>query len=228
MLQLGEQLRKVMYDHIDQHCLFRANPDIQYFPYTPKGSIIPGGNVHNYMNWCFYLRRLTHNAELLKAISYAFAHDIVTKASIKEEYPNVQLCGLETSSIPLLIATQLAFNQAGINVNSFSIRKERKSYGLCHLIDGIPNEYPVIVIDDVFNSGSSTSQVYDTCFYELGLKPAKNSYFIISSTENRLKVGADLVTLNCIFMKKEFDKKYDPSKYWLPKDCETTHNKRVK
>lgn len=229
-LELDQQIYNQLFDYIDKNCIFRANPEVKYFKYLPKGNILPNGISMKPMTWCFYLRRLTHNAVALRDVAFTIAQDIIKKCHNGDESSEIQLCGLETASIPLIAAVQMAFIQGGINVNAFTVRKDRKAYGLCHLIDGIPNNNKIIVIDDMINSGSSVSKVIDTCFYELDLTPANNVYCIIGAKDEHRwssTTGVPNLNVNYLFHKDDFNKSYDPDKYWLPKDCDKTYNKRT-
>lgn len=227
MLNLPNDLRQLIFDEIDKNCLFRADPEVQYFPYIKKGHILSRSPSKPLMTWCFYLRRLLHNPKYLHALSFMISMDIIKKIYLQEEYNNIQLAGLESSSIPLITGIQLAFESAGIQVNSFTVRKERKDYGLCHMIDGIPNEHPVVFVDDMFNSGSSFVTLVDCCKHELDLKPAKNAYVIVKANYNNINIQDNIIKLNAFFLKDEFDKNFDKDKYWLPKDCEKNRIKRV-
>lgn len=70
-----------------------------------------------------------------------------------------QVCGLETASIPMVAAIVLRGQQRGTPVNGFIIRKERKPYGLARTIEGDLTDAPIIVVDDLINSGSSLEKV---------------------------------------------------------------------
>jgi orotate phosphoribosyltransferase len=160
-------------------------------------------------------------------VGYHIAAGILKSVMEDKEFRDIQLAGLETSSIPIIAATQLAFLQAGVEVNAFTVRKERKAYGICNLIEGIPNEHPVVFIDDTINYGTTMSHLFDVVYYELGVRPAKNAYCIVQYREYPNHVYNDwLIKLNTIFMASEFDKTYDPEKYWLPEDVRRDVNKR--
>lgn len=222
-------LKQELRDYIDKNCIFRCNPTKLYSESVPIGRIPSNGPSETNNSMLFMLRRLTHDSKMLSYVSAIFLNDILEKIQLKEEYPIIQLCGLETGSIPIMTGIQQYAARFKISVNCFSIRKERKSYGLFHFIDGIPTDAPVIVIDDLFNSGSSMYRCVDTCFYELKLIPAKNFYSIItmrpqlvsdfSYKEHKSKVHS-------LFSKFEFDMTYSSEKYWLPKDCDRSYNKR--
>ena len=66
-----------------------------------------------------------------------------------------QVAGMEIAAIPLVAAIVVKGNELGFAVNGIIIRKQRKRDGRGRLVEGIPNEHPVIVVDDTFNSGES-------------------------------------------------------------------------
>jgi len=229
--KLDEKLKNDMieqlHEYIDRHCLFRCNPDVHYNECCPVGKLPT--TYRKDMSFQFFLRRLTHNSKMMTFVSSLFIHDLFDKMEQGLEYPNVQLCGLESSSIPIMIAMQAYCSRFNISINSFSIRKERKSYGLFNFVDGIPTEAPVVIVDDIINSGKSIMNCIDCCKYELNLKPAKNSYSIIKFNNHMesLKYKENVIDITSIFVVNDFNIKYDESKYWLPKDCEKIENKRA-
>ena len=223
-----QQIKKELYDYIDTKCIFRCDPQIRYVDGIEKGQIPTKHPSKNHIIYQFYLRNLTHNPIMLTHVSAIFLDDLLTKIKNKEENSHFQLCGLTTGSISLMTAIQMCALKLNINVNAFTIRKERKSYGLFNLIDGMPTEAPVIVVDDLINSGNSVSKCLDICRYEFGLIPSKNTYSIIKmeSNINKFNYNDNLISINSIFTKDEFDYAYDPNKYWIPKDCDKSINKR--
>jgi orotate phosphoribosyltransferase len=70
-----------------------------------------------------------------------------------------QIAGLEIAAIPLVIALLLKARSRGLTVNGFIIRKERKRYGTGKVIEGYLNDDPILVVDDIMNSGSSLERV---------------------------------------------------------------------
>ena len=67
---------------------------------------------------------------------------------------------MEVAAIPLLAAILMKSVQKGRPINGFMIRKERKTYGAGNLIEGVVSNDPILVIDDIFNSGSSAEKVF--------------------------------------------------------------------
>jgi len=76
-----------------------------------------------------------------------------------DRYP-FQVGGLEVAAIPLISAIVMKSKQKGMPVNGFFIRKSRKKIGLQKTIEGEVNEHPIILVDDLINTGASfTKQI---------------------------------------------------------------------
>ena len=105
----------------------------------------------------FYLANLLYNNEYMKLIEEDFS------TLIKEYYPDLkfQITGREWSAIPLI--TRLS---SYVGVNAFMIKRNRKTYGKHNYIEGIPNEYPVLIVDDLCNSTDSFAHCNRVCFSE--------------------------------------------------------------
>lgn len=222
-----ETLLKGVHDFIDSNCIFRCNPEEQYYDGAPRGTIFPDYPRKNNMTWMFMLRRLMHDPMTVTMVSALILDDIISRYEDGSLGP-FQLTGLETSSIPMMIALQQYAGRNKIGINSFSIRKERKPYGLFQFIDGMPTSAPVIVLDDTINSGKSLSRCLDVCKYELGLPPAPVAYSIIKFNDEMDAVTWNDHTIDVVslFSVKDFSMGYDPEKYWLPSDCDKSYNKR--
>lgn len=219
--------KKILSEYIDKHCIFRCNPEIQYAPNLQKG-VIPSKGASD-TKYSFYLRRLTHNPMMLNGACALILDDIIEKFKESGKDLFFQFCGLETSSIPFLIGLQMTALKFGLSINSFSIRKERKPYGIFNLVDGIPTEAPVIIVDDLINSGSSIFKCLEVCEYELNLKILPDCYSIVTLTQPpfMFKHKETTYNINSIFVKNDFNFDYCPEKYWLPEDCNKSINKRT-
>lgn len=214
-----EQILKEIQQYIEDNCIFRADPDVQYSMAAPKGKLVSNNLIHP-LSWLMMMRRLTHNPKMLFFVAALIADDIVEKMRSGKEYQQVQLAGLETSSIPLMTAIQMVMIREGIAINAFTVRKQRKHYGLFNLIDGMPTDAPVIVVDDIINTGSSVSAVLDVCTKELKLIPAKNCYAIVAFRHMPIiKYEEHYIDVVPLFSKNQFTLNFDKDKYWLPKDC---------
>jgi orotate phosphoribosyltransferase len=63
-----------------------------------------------------------------------------------------QLGAVETAAVPLLTAISL---YAPRKINVFTVKKAAKPYGLQEDIEGTITDAPLIMLDDIFNSGKS-------------------------------------------------------------------------
>ncbi len=101
--------------------------------------------------WLFDFRKVLLCPEVLDTYAEIFYE------KYKDLYP-FQVGGLEVAAIPLVSAIVMKCFQKGISVNGFFIRKSRKKTGLLSSIEGILNEYPIILVDDILNTGGSFAQ----------------------------------------------------------------------
>jgi len=120
--------------------------------YSPEESYfygkLPGARYKSQ----FYLSRLLYNQELMKEVAEHF-HQIVEK---EIGHWNFQLAGREWSAIPLLMfLPQYLEHFKFISINSFMIKRDRKTYGIHNYIEGQPNNLPVLMVDDLCNSTNS-------------------------------------------------------------------------
>lgn len=83
--------------------------------------------------------------------------DLVAELFLEEhagEYP-FQVGCIETAAIPLVAAIAVKSVARGKPVNAFYIRKSRKKEGLMRMIEGRVTEDPIVLVDDIINSGKS-------------------------------------------------------------------------
>lgn len=102
-------------------------------------------------NWLIDLRAVFMQPDTLAQIAAAFWE------KYKDREP-FQLGGMETAAIPLLTALMLLAPPQRGKVNGFIIRKQRKTTGLGNLIEGVMTDEPVILVDDILNSGESAEK----------------------------------------------------------------------
>jgi len=139
-----EQLRNWTRDFINENCIYRGPP-------------IPGKVPGTVYTWQFYLRRGLFRYDFLSAISQMFLYKVQTEIG----HFDFQISGLETASTPMLAGIPLVSAALGQKINAFSIRKEQKEYGLKNWIEGVPNDKPVMLMDDLCNSQVSMKKAYD-------------------------------------------------------------------
>lgn len=110
----------------------------------------PGGRKNA---WLVDLRKILFDAKILDGLTDIFL----------EEYQNqsclgtlpFQIAGMETASTPLVTAILLKAHSRNIPLRGFIIRKERKTYGTGSQIEGEMSDLPIVLVDDIVNSGRS-------------------------------------------------------------------------
>ena len=100
------------------------------------------------LEWLIDLRRILLMPEALDIITTEFWD------KFKDKLP-FQIGGMEVAGVPLVTALIMKAHELGLDVNGFLIRKERKTTGLCRLIEGNLTKDPVVLVDDILNSGQS-------------------------------------------------------------------------
>ena len=97
----------------------------------------------------YYMARGLYNRDFLEYVSLRF-YEIVKK---EIGHFNFQITGREWAAFPLIIGLPIFLKKNhNIDINSFMIKRERKAYGLHNYIEGVPNELPVLIVDDLCNS----------------------------------------------------------------------------
>ncbi len=102
-------------------------------------------------DWLFDFRRLTLDGEALARIADLFLDET-------EELGTVQWGGIETASLPLITACVMRAKERGRTARGFYIRKSRKKSGLRNNVEGEVSDDPIILVDDLMNSGLSFMQ----------------------------------------------------------------------
>ncbi|NCS67255.1 PQQ-binding-like beta-propeller repeat protein [bacterium] len=104
------------------------------------------------LNWLFDIRALVTKSDDLNLLAEVFWD------KMEKQWP-FQVGGLEVGAIPLVAAIVMKGREKNYNVNSFMVRKSRKKAGLCKQIEGTLTSEPVVVVDDLINSGHSMRRV---------------------------------------------------------------------
>lgn len=162
-------------DYIDRKCIERG--------------VMPGKIQGTTYAWMFYLRRGLFNQEFLSATSQLFFYKIKKEIG----HFNFQIAGLETGSTPLLVGIPLIGRVFNLDINAFSVRKEPKKYGLQNWIEGIPNDNPVLLVDDLCNSSASMRQCYDICMRQ-GIPVLDHAFCIVNKVNKSIHTEARVQT----------------------------------
>lgn len=214
--------------YIENECIFRADPNIRYSPQLRPGKILSKDPASlKGSTYQFYLRRLAFNPKMLETACYLLSRRINRALG---EYNGrrspFQIAGLETAATPFIIGLQSAYLQYyDKEINAFSVRPERKTYGIYNLVEGKPNSLPVVVIDDLFNSGSSMHRCMEFCIRSLELELAPTVGAIVALHTNRdaksfrFRPSGLEIKPSYLFTKEDFTFEYNANKYWLPIDC---------
>lgn len=114
---------------------------------TPETPIIDIDQISP-IGWIMDFRSIMGDPRLMHAYAEMFLDTFAGHAPF-------QVCGMEVAGIPLVTAIILKAHERGIEVNGLYLRKSRKKYGLMRAIEGTPNAHPIILVDDLINSGAS-------------------------------------------------------------------------
>ena len=115
--------------------------------FSESNPIVSNGRTRP-LPWIFDFRAILGQPQYLDAYAETFwdHHD---------ELEAVQVCGVETSGIALVAAIVMKGHVRGKKVNGLYIRKSRKKTGLMKILEGTPTGDPIILVDDLINSGAS-------------------------------------------------------------------------
>ena len=160
-----EVLKEWVHNYIDTKCIVRNQE-------------MPGKAPGSTYTWMFYLRNGLFNHQFLINISQMFIYHM---ERLDPKF-NFQLTGLETAATPMLAAIPMVASVMGIDINAFVVRKDRKTYGLLNVIEGIPNNKLAVIIDDLCNSSRSMAQCLNTLTVED--IPVANVAFAIVNKSN--------------------------------------------
>jgi orotate phosphoribosyltransferase len=128
--------RELLRDYINRNCIKRVPPDSKELP------AMEGGGRH-YI-WQFYLRSAVLIPKHLNFIANHFWSLFLPRF---RQAP-FQIAGVEQASVPIL--TAILLRGAGLGVPAFTIRKQRKLYGIRNLIEGrFHPSLPVVFLDDL-------------------------------------------------------------------------------
>lgn len=139
-IERGSTLYRDLHAAIKQYAILSSNNQMLVSPAGRKNT------------WLIDLRRILLTAKYIDIISTLFL-------DIYETRMPFQVGGMEVAAIPLVVSIILKSSLRGTPINGFIIRKERKTYGAGNLIEGQVSDVPILIVDDLFNSGKSLEKV---------------------------------------------------------------------
>ena len=121
-----------------------------------RGVDLPGKGGCRY-SWMFYMRPGLFDPEFMMDVGAMFLHRVRSEMG----HTDFQICGLETGAVPLIVGLPMAARLEGVHINSFSVRKEPKDYGLMNRLEGLVTKQPAVLVDDIANSTGSLRRCLD-------------------------------------------------------------------
>lgn len=129
--------REALREYINDHGIKRMPPGSKELPSIDR---------RGFYDWQFYLRSTLLIPKHLVFIANRFWATFADRF-VDEPF---QITGVEQACMPMLTAILLRGANLGLTVPAFTIRKERKAYGMRNLIEGEFDPYlPVVFIDDL-------------------------------------------------------------------------------
>jgi orotate phosphoribosyltransferase len=104
--------------------------------------------------WLIDTRVAFLNPKIAKEVAILFFSEL-------KHFMPCQLCCLELTGVPLMVALQSYLLELGYSVNGVIIRKDRKTHGRQRKIEGELNDLPIVFVDDILNSGTSVEKATD-------------------------------------------------------------------
>lgn len=118
---------------------------------TPEDPVISSDGERQ-LSWIFDFRTAMGNTDFLHAYADAFWD------TYEAQFP-FQVCGMETAGIPLVTAIVMKGRERGKIVNGLYARKSRKKSARMRVLEGTLGPEPVIVVDDLVNTGQSLERI---------------------------------------------------------------------
>jgi len=173
MVELDRNEIAVLRDKINDHCIYRL---------PAKSKELPAMNGAGFYTWQFYLRAALLDARSLRTI----CADFWQRYAAAYEAEPFQIAGVESAAVPMITALVCSAAERGITLNAFTIRKDRKEYGRRNLIEGKPNDLPVLFIDDL------TSPQHNAFWHAVhaislhGMTLADDAYVLVRKQESQV------------------------------------------
>jgi len=194
---MTELLREAARQFISTYCIARV----------PEGSKeLLSREGFEFYRWQFYLRAAFFNPKLLELFASEFC-DRFLDLYMRKPF---QLCGVESSSLPLMVAIQNEAMQRGVNIPAFAIRKKAKEYGRRNIIEGEPlPAYWCFFIDDIISPNHATFWHAVNVLNNYGLKMAPNLFVVVAKIERQkiapIQTSHGDILISSIFDLDDFD-----------------------
>lgn len=207
--------RMFVRDYINDNCIVRVEPGSKELPsYMNQGS--------GYYTWQFYLREAFFNPKILDIV----VQDFLARYEELIKSDTIQLCGVESASTPLLTAIAIACSIRGYDINIFSIRKERKTYGKKNWLEGrVLDNKPAMIIDDIVSETHKTACHAANVLYNQAIPIADHCYATVHKTDkpenDKIRLLYRTLTVGSMFCLNDFDlylKDYSQKKqqrFWI-------------
>ena len=166
-----ELLREQVHEFIQDHCIIRAEP----------GRYMEGKLEGSRYTWVFYLRNGLYRTDFMSAITQMW----MKKVSEEIGHFDFQLSGLETASTPMIVGMPIYAQAFGIKLSGFSIRKDQKTYAMKNWLEGGATEQPVMLLDDMSNSGHSLRKAYDILEWH-GMETFKTAFTLVNKINHNV------------------------------------------
>ena len=142
-------------------------------------------------NFLFDLKGLLLRKDFLENVTEIFWE------TYKDAYP-FQIGAMELAGVPILGA--LINSSPFHDLNAFIVRKERKKTGMGNIIEGDIVDLPIIMIDDIFNSGNSLKRAREAIGKNI------REIFVLINFENNENPG---FKVNSLFKVSDFKEHID-------------------
>jgi orotate phosphoribosyltransferase len=189
--------RKFVRDFINEHCIERTQPGNQTY--------LAGYGTSTPYIWQFYLRAAMLHPAVIELVT---DHFFSVFGSI---IPDIQIAGVESSSTSLLTAFVMRAASMGINLNAFSIRKERKGYGKRNWIEGFVTLKPVLIIDDIISENHKTIHHADRVLNMHRIATVNHAYCLVHKQKDRsvpVVLERGPIKVHSMFYLNDFDLTY--------------------
>lgn len=200
MKTITDEERKYVRNFINDKCIARVPHDSKKIP-----------AIHNngFYVWQFYLRPVLYDKKSMEIITKDFF--------LKHKgfnFSKFRLAGVESSSVPMLVAFSQEAYRYGVNLDFISVRKKAKEYGLLHSVEGKFNmESPVMIVDDLISTNHIWNKHTVDILNQTNIMLLDRMYSIVNKNtpfgDKKVVVNNQCFTLESMFTLADFDLEYE-------------------